>query len=345
MAAKKGLGCFFYPAIVLLSIIGSGVVQTFIPISTFQSFAFLLVIFSWLFGKIQKSEENPKGYSQRYFLYSLLLLGVILGVRFIFSSETLKTEEKRVVKNNISEEIFRKKIFEEGDSIVLLSQNREWYDNYGNPYEGNFSVREQDYITSRKEYFKYSKTNTFYNWGELYKYLATSDTPKLDLILAKLSEIKASQNLNQFEFAEMVVSFIQDIPYSLVFGTACQSADNYEESIRLLLEQCPSCCIGNIPYGIQNPISFMGSLKGDCDTRTVIIYGILDHFGYDVAIMNSNYYKHSILGLHIPAKGKYKVHNGKRYYVWETTNKHFTIGTLSNNFDNMNHWNIVLTNT
>ncbi|MBQ4819730.1 hypothetical protein [Aquimarina sp. MMG016] len=340
MASKKSFGCFTFPAIVFISIVGSGVVQAFLPISSFYAFALLLLILSWGLGKIQKTEH--KKFPHRYFVYSLVFLGVIIGFRFLLSVELPDPKPKTA---DIPEEIYREKLFEKGDSIVLLSQNRSWKDNYGNPYKANFSVREEDYITSKNEYINYTKRNRFQNWGRLYQYLSTTDATRLDLILDKLLEIKTSQQLNQFEFAEMVVTFIQDIPYALVFRAPCGSADKYEESsIREVLEECPSCCIGNIPYGIQNPVAFMGDLKGDCDTRTVIIYAILDYFGYDVAILNSEYYRHSILGLHIPAKGNYKIHRGKRYYIWETTNKYFTIGTLPKNFNNMNYWDIVLTN-
>lgn len=337
MAAKKNLGCFSFPAILLISLVGSGVIQTFIPISLSTAFVLLLLFFSWLLGKLEGAHE--KKFYWRYIAYSLLVLILTFGLRYILDSTPISLESQ---KSNISESIYREKSLENGDSITLLKQDRKWIDNYGNTFHGKFSVRENDYITSKKEYF--NKAQKQQSWGKLYKYLADSDTPRLDLILKEFTKIKEAKQLNQFEFAEMVVTFIQDIPYSFVFENACQPPSKYEESIKVVLEKCSDCCIGNIPFGIQNPVGFMGNLKGDCDTRTVIIYAILNYFGYDVAILNSDYYKHSILGLHIPAKGVYKIYNGKKYYTWETTNKYFTIGTLPKNFDNINHWYIVLTN-
>lgn len=339
MAIKKKLGCFSFPAIILISLVSSSVVQAFFSISLFWAFALVLLLLSWL---LEKLDSNQKRFQWRYVLYSTFVLGSILGLRHMLGTIPITIESQ---KSDISEYIYREKILKEGDSIVLLWQNRQWTDNYGNTFKGKFSIREKDYFSSRKEYFNTVQKHKQQSWGKLYQYLATSDTPRLDLILSELTKIKNSNKLNQFEFAEMVVTFIQDIPYSFVFENDCESPEKYEESIRMILEECSDCCIGNIPFGIQNPVGFMGNLKGDCDTRTVIIYAILSHFGYDVAILNSDYYKHSVLGVHIPAKGIYKVQNGKRYYLWETTNKHFTIGTLPKNFDNINHWYIVLTNT
>ncbi len=338
MSTKTKLGCFTYPAIIVASVIGSSVISSFIKIPNFYTFAFLLFLCSWFIGKI---ENTHKLSSIRYLIYSSILISSL----FLIKKQLSLTNDQWDNKSDISEVIYKEKALINGDSTILLSQYRKWKDNYGNTYQGSFSVREDDYFDSKRAYFRYTQNRQPLQWGSLYQHLVTSDTPRLDLILNQLSKIKTRHNLNELEFAEMVVSFVQDIPYSLVLGNRCLSADKYEDSIRLILEKCPECCIGNIPYGIQNPVAFMGNLKGDCDTRTVIIYAILTNFGYDVAILNSEYYRHSILGLHIPASGNYKTYRGKRYYTWETTNKHFTIGTLPENMETMSYWNVVLTNT
>jgi hypothetical protein len=156
-------------------------------------------------------------------------------------------------------------------------------------------------------------------------------------------KINKEKKLNQMEFAEMVVSCIQDIPYSFVLQGNCPNKENYDDSNRAILENCPECCIGNIKYGIQNPVSFIKNLKGDCDTRTVIVYSILKYFKYDVAIVNSDFYRHSIIGINLPASGSFKTYNGKKYALWETTAKYFKAGDLPVSFNNVNYWEIVLT--
>ncbi len=342
MSNNKKSSFLSFPSIIFISIVGSSFVKVFLSISTFTAFALLLFVLSFISGRLDLKNHQKKPW--RYIIYSLFFIAILFGLQLVFK-QLVFVEKNESPLPIISEKIYHKKIFEKGDSIVLLSQDRQWQNNYGKSFQGNFSVREKDYASSKKEYAKtYQKFNQL-PWGDLYQHLATSDTPRLDLILKKLKEIQSSKQLNQLEFADMIVTFIQDIPYSLVFEKACEAPEKYEKSIRDILERCPNCCIGKIPHGVQNPVGFMGNLKGDCDTRTVIIYAILSHFGYDVAILNSNFYRHSILGLHLPAKGSYKIHNGKRYYVWETTNKHFTLGTLPKNFNNIKHWYIMLTNT
>lgn len=234
-------------------------------------------------------------------------------------------------------------LLEENDTIPVYSSNRIWKDNYGNNFNGTLSVREKDFLKLYNYIDLYRPTGNGNFWGRLYDYIEQTDTPSLDLIMNTFSNIHAKNRLNQMEFAEMVISCIQDIPYSFVFQDDCLSPEEYEDSIRELLEVCPDCCIGNKAYGIQNPVSFIQNLKGDCDTRTVLVYAILKYFNYDVAILNSDFYRHSIIGINLPTSGTHKLFYGKKYAVWETTAKYYTAGQLPANFSDITHWNVVLT--
>ena len=228
--------------------------------------------------------------------------------------------------------------------VPVLSAKRYWRDNSGNSFEGTLSVREADHIRLENLSSQYtSRGYDQYFWGDLYDFLEQRSNSSLDLLYNTFETIGKERGLNRLQFADMVTSCIQDIPYSLVFENLCLSADQYEDkTIRDVLKDCPDCCVGNKAYGIQAPVEFIASLKGDCDSRTVLIFSILKHFGYDVAILNSDEYRHSILGLNLPASGKFKAHGGKRYYVWETTSKYFNLGQLAPGMENLIYWDIVL---
>jgi hypothetical protein len=275
-----------------------------------------------------------------------LIFLLIIGLRFLllFVIEFVKVPAAEDTTFTMEEGVAKSTILEGVDTVSVYSSNRMWKDNYGNNYQAKLTVREDDFIRLHNHINSYKVRSSANFWGTLYDYIDRTDTPSLDLVINTFEEIHLSKKLNQMEFAEMVISCIQDIPYSFVFQEACLPADNYEESIRTILENCPDCCIGNVMYGIQNPISFLQNLKGDCDTRTVLIYSILKHFNYDVAILNSEFYRHSIIGVNIPATGLYKTYYGKKYVVWETTAKYYTAGQLPYNFNDITHWNVVLTN-
>ncbi|WP_232729108.1 hypothetical protein [Ulvibacter sp. MAR_2010_11] len=243
-----------------------------------------------------------------------------------------------------TEDVVEETIYVEGlDTIPVFSSQRNWKDNYGNDYSGSLTIRERDFFNLKDHIKRYAPPKGGNFWGSLYDYIDRTDTPSLDLVLSTFAAINAEKQLNQMEFAEMVVSCIQDIPYSFVFENQCYPASYYEDSIKKILQKCPECCIGNVLYGIQNPVSFLHNLKGDCDTRTVLIYSILKHFNYDVAIVNSDFYRHSVIGINLPASGLTKIHNGKKYILWETTAKFFEVGYLSPGWDDVNYWDVVLT--
>jgi hypothetical protein len=66
----------------------------------------------------------------------------------------------------------------------------------------------------------------------------------------------------------------------------------------------------------------------------------LSHYEYDVAILSSEFYSHSVLGINMPYNGlKYK-YNNQKYTLWETTAKGSKPGILSNEISNINYWRI-----
>lgn len=277
---------------------------------------------------------------------ALRIISAIFGLSLIFivRNQIDKFDESQFMKDQEQKVAVKDSIID-GEMVKLASHTRNWKDYLGNNYSGELNVKMKDYYTSTRFHngldISYSE-NQF--WGKLYETIKVEDQEKLDLIMDELSRLRRDNKLNRRTFAEMIVSCIQDIPYSLVLSDKCENAEEYDPLVREILNDCPECCIGSKKYGIQTPIEFMVNLKGDCDTRTVMAYTILDYFGYKVAILNSDFYKHSILGIDLPSKGLYKSHRGTRYYLWETTNKYFKIGELSSNLDNTNYWHVVLKN-
>jgi hypothetical protein len=272
---------------------------------------------------------------------AVVIIGILVaGLSFLFSVLEL-TPKTTVFK---TEESVQKTYRIEGnDSVEVYAANRFWRDNYGNDFSDTLEIRVRDYEKLRNHINSYRPASSVNFWGDLYDYIERTDRPALDIIMDSFQSIQKEKKLNRMEFAEMVVTCVQDIPYSLVFQEECLDAVNYEQDIRKLLDECPECCIGNIMYGIQNPVSFIQNLKGDCDTRTVLIYSLLKNFGYDVAILNSDYYRHSIIGINVPASGKAKIYNGKKYMLWETTAKYYAAGTLPATYSDVSYWDIVLT--
>lgn len=336
---KRTPGCLWIFIFGILSVIAYTFINAFIS----QNFWWSLIL-SLAFGFTITSRwlGNPgfKGVFGNVFVIFMIL--TVLRMAAVFFVDVFRVEPTTSGFNK-EEGVQKIDAWIDNDSIAVFSSNRVWQDNYGRDYRATLQVREADYHRLKNSIDQFEHTDQGDFWGALYEYVDWNDRPSLDLVMDAFEEIHQQKKLNQMEFAEMVVSCVQDIPYSLVFQQACMAPQLYERSIREILEECPDCCIGNIAYGLQNPVSFLQNLKGDCDTRTVLIYSILKHFDYDVAILNSDYYRHSIIGLNIPAPGLHKAYYGKKYMVWETTGKYFRIGELPNSFNEIGYWEVVLT--
>jgi hypothetical protein len=330
-------GCLWTFMIIVATVIGFGIIKVVSGLHNIPAILLAIILAIFISTKLLGRPHGRMLIRQILFILVFFFGMKLIGVIFlnIVSTENASFSEEEIVKDDY--------LIKDNDTIPIYTSMRSWEDNLGNSFYGPLSVRQSDYLKlqhSTKNYETYSSQNF---WGELYSYIEKKDAPSLDLVMATFTRINAKKKLNQMDFAEMVVTCIQDIPYSFVLQGACLPAQNYEDSTKDLLEDCPECCIGNIPYGIQNPVSFIKNLKGDCDTRTVLIYSILKHFEFDVAILNSNFYRHSILGINIPGSGKTKLHKGKKYLLWETTAKYYSAGVLPSNFNDIRHWNVVLT--
>jgi hypothetical protein len=333
-------GCLWVFITIVATVIGFGIIKI---ASGLEDIPAILVAIILAILVTIKLLGRPSG--RMLFRQSLIILVFFFGIKFIgviFLNiiKAVSIENADFSKEETTTEGI---LIEDNDTVPIYSSMRTWKDNLGNGFYGSLAVRQRDYFKLQHSTRNYKPSSNQNFWGGLYAYMEKTDAPSLDLVMATFTRINEEKQLNQMEFAEMVVSCIQDIPYSFVFQETCLPAESYEDSIKDILEDCPECCIGDVLYGIQNPISFIKNLKGDCDTRTVLIYSILKHFKYDVAILNSNFYRHSILGLNIPGSGEIKLHKGKKYLLWETTAKYYSAGVLPINFNDIRHWNITLT--
>ena len=187
---------------------------------------------------------------------------------------------------------------------------------------------------------------SFQGIAAVYRYMLNTDRDYTLPVATAFDSLARSKSLDRLHKASMIVSCIQSIPYTLVVDNACV-ADYNDDYIKEYLESCNhDCCKGYSKFGVQSPVEFIGDLKGDCDTRALMLFDLLGKLGYKVALMISNYYKHALIAVCIdkaPADQEVSILiNGERYYLWETTSKGFGPGELPVTISNLNHWDIAL---
>tara|TARA_B110000259_G_scaffold171789_1_gene203616 strand:- start:82 stop:873 length:792 start_codon:yes stop_codon:yes gene_type:complete len=263
------------------------------------------------------------------------LLLVFYGLGSLFFTNSIK-EKKVYYEKNIYDERLKS-----GENF-LMSYKIDWNDNNNRKHSTTLSVNSNEYFKSKEFKDNLQLDLRLKNMPVIYSDISKRDYEKLSNIYSSLKEIKSSiPNISRKEFADVLVTMVQNIPYGLQLSGDCTVLYESNDLVNKLV-RAGFTCESNIKFGIYSPLEFIGNFKGDCDTRTVFLYTLFKKFNYDAVILNSLQYEHSILGINLPSYGKFKIHNGKKYYVWETTAPGFEIGVIPKNIGDISKWYVVI---
>lgn len=166
-------------------------------------------------------------------------------------------------------------------------------------------------------------------YGELFKF-----NPKaLSHIGDSLRDIAKKRKLNHLDYARLIVSYGQSMPYwYIIHQNTCDSAPSYRYP-----------CISGIPYGLLTPQETAALARGDCDSKSLMLYNLLRYLGFEALLVISDQYAHAMLAVQTYTTGAHVFYNGKSYYFWETTAKGWDAGMLPPDVANTNYWKIALT--
>lgn len=270
----------------------------------------------------------------------LFFLAFIASLAFPLTNSTKNFKDKTEETKSIDDRRL-------GDSspVPFYVNHRIWKDYDGVIYEADFLVSKIEVENSRL--FKDTlsiKDDDINDYDFILSELVGHDYDSLGSytnVYYILDSLKKENKFNVLQFAEVIVSMVQDIPYTLLLSNACEANLYNDEFINDYLRLGDRPCQGNVRFGINTPIEFLGTMKGDCDTRTLLIYTILKYYKYDVVVLNSEIYQHSMLGINLPYSGKYFESNKKKYVVWETTGIGFRPGYVDQKMQDMNNFRIV----
>jgi len=298
------------------------IVGIFYLISVFQPI--IIKLWSWLIRLI--------GFA--------FLIFFVLGIISLLTNPLQTTVKKKYATNSDEEIKTTTPDPITGDSII--SHFRIWQD-YGNKeYSGNINVRVSDFrnVANYRNNISVSPHDPN-QYNSIVSKIYDFDKNKLNLLYSMFDSLKAKHNLSEIKFAEVITTCIQDIPYTLVLDNDC-NANRYNDKFISEYLGNGGKCEGKIKFGLLAPTEFMGSLIGDCDTRTLLLFTVLNHYNYDVAMLGSELYRHSVIGINLPYNGISKTINGKRYVIWETTEQGIPPGVIPREISDMRFWNVTL---
>ncbi|TWI78007.1 DnaJ-like protein [Lacibacter cauensis] len=281
----------------------------------------------------------------------LLLLFLIAAVRSITGSQKTYVKKKTnhaSVKTTRSARQQTTSADSAGSSPdTLITHHLKWQDYSGKSYEGSISVSVLALRNASNLHSRMSG-NFYTEMSDIYKTMLINDSSQLFYLYKTFDSIKMSNRLDEIAFSQVLISAIQSLPYFLVLDRGCN--ENYQDDFtRNYLATCKTdCCIGNELFGVRTPIEFLSDLKGDCDTRSLLLYLVLKRYNYNVALLTSNYYKHALIAVNftneVSRQGLNITIDDKIYYLWETTSSDLNYGEVSSSFNNLSYWNISLLN-
>jgi curved DNA-binding protein CbpA len=281
----------------------------------------------------------------------LLLLFLITAVRTIYntSSNYIKTKEKT---SSVKTTRTVRQSSTDGDTTTassdsLITHFLKWQDYAGKSYEGNISISVGALRNANAMHVQMNRS--FYqDMSDVYKTMLDYDSSRLLYLYESFDSIKAANNLDEVAFSQMLVSAIQSQPYFLVLDKGCD--ENYNDDFtRNYLASCKTdCCIGNELFGVRSPVEFLSDLKGDCDTRSLLLYQLFKHYNYNVALLTSSHYKHAMIAVNftepLNQPGLGITIGDKKYFMWETTSPDLNYGEVPSNLNNLAFWDISLLN-
>lgn len=147
-------------------------------------------------------------------------------------------------------------------------------------------------------------------WAELYRRIYSYSSPQVKSVYEGFNRIFKEEKFGPRDKVYFVVTFVQNITYDRPGGT---------------LDLFP-------------PLGTLAYRYGDCDSKALLLYVILEKMGVDCAMLWSYKYKHAMLGVNLNGRGDYLTANGKKYYFLETTYPDWNIGDLPPEFNNTRFW-------
>ena len=284
----------------------------------------------------------------------ILFFSAIIGFYLVHQTNksTPKDDDTSFVENDTKDWDYKPKVEEakvvtDGNDtlhVKYLSHYLTWVANFKKEFQTHLKVREDHYHLAKLDHENLNIPETDFReyYNRVYVKLIAQNQDKLDKVIDAYAKKGKKNNLTRTQFADMVVTSIQSIPYCMVHDFSHAKAEQVYGASIANYHQTGGPCLAEVKFGLQAPVEFIANFKGDCDTRSLLLYYLLSKFGYDCVVLGSTQYSHAILGISGPYNGDYVTYKGTKYYGWETTAKYFTPGNLSPKCNNMRYWQVVL---
>lgn len=181
-----------------------------------------------------------------------------------------------------------------------------------------YSLTQEEQAAIAKWYDDYARSVTYKRIGKktfqwepppgctaglacVYKALIARTSPDVLVITRRIKQRADAAKLNATQVAQIALAYVQNIPYE----------------------------IPTDPFGIKPPPLVITERKGDCDSKSLLLYMILNSLGIETIIVSSKSHAHSLAGIALPTTGSSFRWKSRRYAFAETTAKGAPLGYLA----------------
>ncbi|MDR2273713.1 MAG: hypothetical protein LBF27_22590 [Sphingobacterium sp.] len=303
--------------ILLLTLVPGKIWEWFFKIIGFLYLASIVGLIGWtVFNSFQKN-----------------LAPLIEIPKYIVASPTIKPAPKPVMEESINN----------NNRDTVLRFSKEWKDYSGAEYSGSYYIFKSDYQKSKSNKNALFGSNQRANYNFIVHKIKEFDQNKLDGVYKMFDSLATARNLTRLQFASMVMAFVQDYNYSLILPQECDPTIYSDYFVKNYLTKNNGSCIPNEPFGLLTPLETIATSNADCDTRTLLIYTILSKYGYDLVMLSSDLYGHSLIGINLPYYGSnYFIYGNTKYALVETTAPAARPAYIPSEIANRNNWYISL---
>lgn len=303
--------------ILLFTLVPGKIWDWFFNIIGLLYFAFVLGLIGWtIFNTFQKN-----------------IAPLIEIPKYIVASPTVKPTPKPIMEESVNN----------NNRDTILKFSKEWKDYSGAEYTGNYYIFKSDYERSKNNKYTLFESNQRGNYNFIVHKIKEFDQDKLGGVYKMFDSLATKRKLTGLQFASMVIAFVQDYNYSLILPQECDPNVYSDYFVKNYLIKNGGLCIPNEPFGLMTPLETIATSNADCDTRTLLIYTILSKYGYDLVMLSSDLYGHSIIGINLPYYGSnYYTFGNRKYALVETTVRAARPAYIPSEIANMNNWYISL---
>ncbi len=286
-------------------------------------------------------------------ILNILLLIVLFGFIFSFfykTSSTKKPVKTRTGNIKVHPPVPKKDSLGNNLTDYVTEKDVKWFDFINQNYQARYETSVRNYQGSQKDQVTLNNSasqssSSIEYFTKYYAGLYKMDEGKVNEIVKIFKDSAFKKKMNPNETAEMVVTFIQEIPYYLVHDESCARSVATGNSFVKEYHAANKPCLPNVKGGVQSPYEFLHNLKGDCDTRSLLGYTILKKLNIAASVWVSEAYGHSILGVGVQnGHGIYKTVNGIKHYGVELTAKGYRLGMVAPENNNPYNWDITVYN-